>query len=156
MPRLLVFCIFVVLAASPLSAGILGGADEYLVIVNKTASELVVSYRVGSFTGPDLQQVVMLINPMHSPGTKYTKVNKYWPLPEEQVLLRRGILTLSISPDSGIMVGGIWRAGQVDEVNVASPHLEIDGPNGKITHEGMHVFSAFERQSRGIRMLVVE
>lgn len=156
MPRSLVLWILFVLAASPLAAGMLGGSDEYLVIVNKTASELVVRYRVGSFTGPELQQVVMLLKPMHSPGAKYTKINKYWPLPEEQVLLRRGILTLSVSPNSGMMVGGIWRAKNVDEINVVSPHLEIEGPNGKASYEGMDVFSAFEQRSRGMRMLVVE
>jgi hypothetical protein len=156
MLRSLVACVFVLLAASPLAAGLLGGSDEYLVIVNKTSSEIVVSYRVGSFTGPDFQQIVMMAKPMHSPGEKYTKIGKYWPLPEEQVLLSRGILTLSVSPNSGMMVGAEWRAGGVGEVNVVSPHLEIDGPNGKTVYDGMDAFAAFEPQSRGIRMLVVE
>ena len=75
-------------------------------------------------------------------------------LEEGQVLLSRGVLTLSVSPNSGMMVGGVWRAEGVGEFNVVSPHLEIDGPNGKTAYEGMDVFAAFEPQSRGLRMLV--
>jgi hypothetical protein len=152
MARPLILCLLVLLASSPLAGGIL----EYLVIVNKSGSELVVSYRVGAFTGPDFQQFVMLMKPMHSPGAKYAKIGKYWPLPEEQVLFRRGILTFSISPDTGMMVGGIWRGAGAEEANVVSPHLEIEGPNETFTYEGMKVFSAFDRRSKEIRMLVVE
>jgi len=156
MARSLTLCLFVLLASGPLVAGIMGGSDEYLLIVNESGSELVVNYRVGAFTGPDFQQVIMLMKPMHSPGSKYTKIRKYWPLTQEQVLFRRGVLTFSISPDTAVMVGGVWRATSVEQANVVSPHLEIEGPDEKIKYEGTKVFSAFVPHSKGIRMLVVE
>ena len=37
-----------------------------------------------------------------------------------------------------------------------SPHLEIDEPGKKTEYDGIDVFSAFDRLSRGLRMLVVE
>jgi len=156
MARLLTLCFLVLLASGPLVAGIRGGSDEYLVIVNESGSELVVSYRVGAFAGPDFQQVVMLTKPMHSPGAKYTKIRKYWPVPEAQVSFRGGVLTFSISPNTGVMVGGVWRVANVEEANGVSPHLEIEGPDEKFKYEGMKVFSVFDQHSRGIRMLVVE
>jgi len=156
MARLLTLCLLVLLASSPLMAGVMGGSDEYLVIVNESSSELVVSYRAGVFTGPDFQQVIMLMKPMHSPGTKYTKIRKYWPLTEAQVLFKKGVLTFSISPDTAVMVGGVWRMGSVEEANMISPHLEIDGSGAKTEYDGIDVFAAFDRLSKSLRMLVVE
>lgn len=156
MARLLTVCLLVLLASGPLIAGVMGGSDEYLVIVNESSSELVVSYRAGVFSGPDFQQVIMLMKPMHSPGKKYTRIRKYWPLTEEQVLFKKGVLTFSISPDTAVMVGGVWRAGSVEEVNMITPHLEIDGSGNKTEYDGIEVFAAFDRLSKGLRMLVVE
>ena len=156
MARLLTLCLLFLLASGRLVAGIMGGSDEYLVIVNESDSELVVSYRVGEFTGPDFQQIIMLPKPMHSPGAEYTRIRKYWPLPEAQVSFRGGVLTFSISPNTGVMVGGVWRVADIEEANVVSPHLEIEGPDEKIKYEGMKVFSVFDQHSKGIRMLVVE
>ena len=156
MARLLTLCLLVLLASSPLMAGVMGGSDEYLVIVNESSSELVVSYRAGVFTGPDLQQVIMLMQPMQSPGKKYTKIRKYWPITEAHVQFQKGVLTFSISPDTAVMVGGVWLAAGVEEGGTISPHLEIDGPGKKTEYDGIDVFAAFDRLSRGLRMLVVE
>jgi len=103
---------------------------------------------------------IMLNKPMRSPSGKYTRTRKYWPLTEDQVMLSGGVLTFSISPNTGVMVGGIWRGAGVgaggDGALDVTPRLEIEGPENTTTFEGENVLAAFDRFSKDIRMLVVE
>jgi hypothetical protein len=149
---------FILVVSSPLVAGIMGGSDEYLVIVNESDAELVVRYRVGEFTGPQFEQYLMMNKPMRSPGDKVTRIRKYSPLTVDQIDLDGDTLTLSISPNTAVMVGGIWLgAGRVDEAALdKTPHLEIERPGATIEYGGSKVLSAFERHSKNLRVLTVE
>ena len=137
-----------------LVAGPADSLDQYLVIVNRSDVDTMVSYRPGVFQGPGLETIAMLNRPMQAPAKNYDKIRKYWRLPEERIVVSPGTVTITLAPGTAAVIGGVWPPTGDPPIDGNALYMKIDGREATI-YENNAVVGAFAGQSRKMRVLEV-
>jgi hypothetical protein len=128
---------------------------EYLVIVNHGTGDAVVSYRPGVFTGPNLEAIAMLQNPMEASAKHHARIGRYWVMADERLALSSGVVTFTLSAGTAAMIGGIWPPTD-DPPDDSAAFLEIVYTGRHESYAGDAVLSAFSRHARNLRVLAVQ
>ena len=138
-----------------LVAGPADSLDQYLVIVNRSDVDTMVSYRPGVFQGPSMEAIAMLNTPMQAPAKSYDKIKKYWRVPGERIELSSGIVTITLAPGTAAVIGGVWPPTGDPPIDGNALYMKIDGREATI-YENNAVVGAFAGRSRKMRVLEVQ